>query len=54
MFSNPVHIEATLLKFKMSIKVTSAILPGDEADLWCEPPISFEVDLNDFKSFCQE
>ena len=38
----------------MSIGATSAIPPDETDDLWCDEPMSFEVDLNDIESLLEE
>lgn len=49
-FSDAVHDEAALSKFKILIGVTSALPPDDKNNLWCESPILFNVDLSDLEA----
>ena len=50
LFTEAVHNEAAISKFKMPIGNTSALPPDEVDDLWCDEPLSFHVDLNDLQS----
>ena len=49
-FTEAVHNEAAISKFKMSIGSTTALPPEEPDNLWCDEPLTFQVNLNDLQS----
>ena len=54
LFTDTVHNNDDLSKFKISIRDTSAILHYDTDGLWCDESITFEIDLSDLESLLDD